>query len=575
MAVGACVPPAPACPVPLTRICSFVVAAALLSSCAGSSHPAVPGDGRSGIIDVQILAFNDFHGNLEPPSGANGRVNNTEVGGVEYLAAHIAQLEATNPNTVVVSAGDNIGASPLVSALFHDEPTIEALGTLGLDFSTVGNHEFDEGWRELLRMQRGGCHPVDGCRGSQPFTGATFSYLSANVRVNGSNNTLFPATAMREFDGVPIGFIGIALSSTPSLVSPDAVDGITFLPESDAANAAARELRKQGAAAVVVLIHQGGYIAANDDERCATLTGEFVTLLDQMSADIDVVVSGHTNRTYACKTRGKVVTSTASFSRFITDIDLKVDRVSRRVVSSSVRTVPATRDVPRDPAQTTLLERYRPLAAKVGSRQVGSVSGTIVRAVNGSGEAQMGDVVADAFLTVARPEERGGAQIGMTNWGSLRTDFVHPAGASAATPHQLTYGDVANLMPFGNTIIVKTLTGEQLWQILEQQFDNPGPGLITILQVSNNVRYRYDPARPAGTRINHASITIDGRPLVPAQNYRVATSDFVWDGGDAFSLARSGTNPVVVGADIDVFLEYLAAHSPIGPGPLDRITREP
>lgn len=550
-----------------------ILALAGLSGCVGTPPPGLP-DAASSTIDVQILAFNDFHGNLEPPAGSNGRVNGVEVGGVEYFATHLAQLEATNPHTAIVSAGDNIGASPLLSALFHDEPTIEALGTFGLDFSTVGNHEFDEGWRELLRMQRGGCHPVDGCRGSTPFAGAAFKYLSANVRVNDTADTLFPATAMMSFDGVPVGFIGLALQGTPTLVIPTAVDGVTFLPEAEAANEAARALRAQGAAAVVALIHQGGYISATDDERCTTMTGEFVPIVRQMSADIDVVVSGHTNRSYICRMDGKLVTSTASYSRFITDIDLKIDRRTRRVVESTARNLLVTRDVPREAAQTAILDRYRPTAEKVGGRPVGSISGTIVRAYNAAGESPMGGVMADAFLAFAQTADNGGAEIGIMNYGGIRADFVHPDGAAATAPHQLTYKDVFTLMPFGNTILVKTITGEGLLRILEQQFDNPGSGERTILQVSHSVRYSYDPRRPAGARVNRESIRIDGRRLDPSASYRVAMSDFLWNGGDGFSTAAAGTEPHALGLDIDVFLAYLAAHSPIGPPQPGRIVLE-
>lgn len=558
----------------LLRRVSAAALALVVSACAGAAGPGLP-SGAADAVSVQLIAFNDFHGNLEPPAGSNGRAGTVEVGGAEYFATHVARLRASNPHTVVVSAGDNIGASPLVSALFHDEPTIEALGAAGLDFSAAGNHEFDEGWRELLRMQRGGCHPVDGCRGSPAFAGASFRYRAANVRVDATGETLLPATATRTFDGVTVGFIGLALSDTPSFVMPSSVDGISFLPEAEAANAAARMLRAQGAAAVVVLIHDGGYLAPGDtDASCPSMTGDLVTVLAGMGPDIDVVVTGHTNRDYICRRDGKLVTSTASYSRFLTDIDLTIDRRTRRVVASTAVNVPVTRDVPRDSAQTAILERYRPAAASVGSRPVGTLSATLLKQYDDAGESALGDALSDAFLTMAGPADKGGAEIAITNYGGLRADLIHPDGADAKTPSSLTYGTVFTLMPFGNTLIVKTLTGSQLLRILEQQFDNPGAGLRTILQVSHNMRYSYDPTRPAGRRVNRDSVRIGGAPLDPDRAYRVAMVDFLWDGGDGFAYARAGTDAVGVGLDIDVFTAYLAAHSPFGPRPGGRITLE-
>lgn len=543
-----------------------------VSGCASSGAGRSAADAHD-LVDVQILAINDFHGNLEPPAGSNGRLGDLTVGGIEYLSAHVARLEAENPNTVVVAAGDNVGASPLLSSLFHDEPTIRALGVMGLDFTTVGNHEFDEGWQEVLRLQHGGCHPVDGCRVTSSFDGAAFRYLAANVRVDSRNDTLFPATAMRTFGGVSVGFIGLVLRGTPGLVSPMSVEGLTFLPEAETANAAAAALRRDGADIVVVMIHEGGYPAADDDESCRNMTGDIVEIVKAMSPAIDVVVSGHTNRTYICHMNGRLLTSTASFSRQITDIDITFDRRSRRVVSKRARNIPVTHDVTPDARMTTIMDEYRPLATETGRRPVGSVAGTLTRTQNRAGESTIGNAVADAYLQVAQSTARGGADLALMNWGGLRSDLVH-SGEDDSTTTPVTYADVFKTLPFGNVIVVRTLTGEQIADILEQQFEAAAPSSWKVLQVSHNFAYSWSAVRPAGSRVDRASIRLNGQPLDPAARYRVAMPDFLWDGGDGFTKARAGTDPVSLGSDDQTFMDYLRDHSPIRVSSLGRITRE-
>ena len=337
---------------------------------------------EAGTVEVQLLAINDFHGNLEPPSGSNGRMGATEAGGIEYLATHLATLKAANPNTIVVSAGDNIGAAPLLSSMFHDEPTIEALGAAGLQVSAVGNHELDEGWPELYRLQKGGCHPVDGCQGGTPFDGARFEFLSANIvldplRVDsravaksgwkGSNHrpaTLFPPSMVKEVGGVKIGFIGLTLEGAPRIVAPAGMKGLSFAPGGENGQCRRRRLRRQGVRAIVVLIHQGGKQEGDDPDACHSLSGAIVPIVQSMSEDIDVVVSGHTHRAYNCRIGTKLVTSAESFGRLITDIDLRIDRRTGRVVSKSAHNVVVTRDVVKDAGETALLDRYRPFAGQ-------------------------------------------------------------------------------------------------------------------------------------------------------------------------------------------------------------------
>jgi 5'-nucleotidase len=547
-----------------------------------ASAAAVVQVGRSDddAVDVQLLAINDFHGGLDPASGGTGRIGNQDAGGIEYLATHLAQLKTTNPNTVIVAAGDNIGATPLLSSLFHDEPTIEALNLAGLQVSSIGNHDLDEGWWELYRIQKGGCHPDDGCQDGTSFAGASFEYLAANVTLDPARadptvlaragvqgrepRPLLPGYTIREVGGVRIGFIGLVLQNVPRVTVPYAVQGLVFHPEAEAANEAARALRAQDVGTIVVLIHEGAE-PGGDINSCGAGSSGFSTLVDRMSDDIDVIVSGHTHTAYNCMIDGKIVTSAASNGRVITDIDLRVRRSDGRVISKTARNVVVTRDVAKAPAQTALLARYRPVADKIGNRVVGSISASLTRNENAAGESGLGDVVADAFLDAAKRAAGSDVHLAMWNPGGIRADLTAQRG-TAPTP--VTYAQIFSVMPFGNELIVKTVSGDVLLQVLEQQF---GADRRRIMQVSNGFTYSYNPSRPAGQRIDRMSVRIDGVTLNPQGRYRLATSNFLWDSGDGLRALSQGTDPITVGTDYDLLAEYFARRSVVTPGPQNRI----
>ena len=559
------------------------IAAACVAAIATVGAVVQVGQTGDPTVDVQLLAINDFHGGLEPAAGGTGRIGNQDAGGIEYLATHLARLRATNPNTIVVSAGDNIGGTPLLSSLFHDEPSIEALGLAGLQVSALGNHDLDEGWWELYRMQKSGCHPRDGCQDGTPFSGASFPYLAANVTldptkadprmlalagVQGSQpRALLPGYTVRDVGGVRVGFIGLILQGAPKVTIAFAVRGLVFHPEPQAASDAAQALRDQGVRAIVVLIHEGGQQAGGgvDINGCERISREFVDLVDRMSDDIDVVVSGHSHSAYNCTIDGKLVTSASSAGRLVTDIDLRIQRSDGRVVAKSARNVVVTRDVPKDPAQTALLARYRPLGDKVGNRVVGSIAGSLTRNETAAGESALGDVVADAFLEAAKSAPGGNADIAIWNPGGIRADLIARPGAG---PTPVTYAQGFSVLPFGNELIVKSVTGGVLLRMLEEQF---GADRRRIMQVSNGFTYSYDQSRPAGQRIDRASIRINGAPLDLNRSYRLATSNFLWDSGDGMSALLAGTDPLLIGTDYDLFADYVSRHSPVRPGPQNRI----
>ncbi|MEU7585863.1 bifunctional metallophosphatase/5'-nucleotidase [Micromonospora sp. NPDC049230] len=528
-------------------------------------------DARPKPVDVTLLALNDFHGNLEPPSGSSGTIAGQAAGGVEYLATHLAELRAAakKKNTITVAAGDLIGASPLLSAAFHDEPTIEALSMAGLDYASVGNHEFDEGAAELLRIQNGGCHPVDGCADGTPYRGAGFKYLSANAFKTATGKPLLAPYAIHKVQGVKVGFIGMTLEGTPQIVSQQGVAGLTFADEADTANRYARELRRKGVQTIVVLLHEGGTQAATGGiNDCVGMTGPIVDIANRMDPSIDVVVSGHTHQAYNCDINGKLVTSASSFGRLVTDIDLKIDRRSGDVISAAANNVVVTRDVAKDPKQTALINHYKTVLGPVAGREVGVTSQAITRSQEtlfGTilGESPLGNLIADAQLAATDDEE--GAVAAFMNPGGVRADLD-------AGP--VTYEEAFTVQPFANNLVTLDLTGAQLYCVLEQQF-------VTnrTLYPSSTVSYVVDPigttgtvADPcAGTRVVRGSLTLGGTAVDTAATYRVTVNNFLAGGGDGFSALTGGTNQVTGQIDLDAFVAYLTAQSPVSAPTLDRI----
>jgi len=536
------------------------------------------GAAPAGSVSIQLLAYNDFHGNLKPPSGSSGRITtptgNVDAGGVEYLATRIKQLRATNPNTLVVAAGDLIGASPLISGLFHDEPTIEAMNQIGLDLSSVGNHEFDEGSAELLRMQNGGCHPTDGCQDGDPFNGATFQYLAANVVRTDNGKTLFPAYKIRSFGSAKVAFIGLVLEGTPTIVTPAGVAGLQFKDEADTVNALVPEIKAKGVKAIVVLIHEGG-IQSGFYNDCTNFSGDIVDIVHRMDPEVDVVISGHTHQPYNCTIDNKIVTSASSFGRIVTKIDLQVDRTTGNVLTKHAENVIVTRDVPKDAGETAIINKYDSLSAPLSNKVIGSITADLTRIPSAAGEQPLGDVIADAQLASTAPAGFGNAVVAFMNPGGIRADFSYSQISGGEMPGQVTYGEAFTVQPFANTLMTISLTGAQIKAVLEQQFDNPAIGQQRFLQVSNGFTYTWSASAPSGNHVDAFSIKINGVPVDPAATYRVTVNNFLAGGGDNFTVFKQGTNPLGGAVDVDSLVDYFGANSPIAPPPLDRVTRVP
>lgn len=549
-------------------------------------------------VEVQILAINDFHGALEPPrlavvaGGEPGSEQRIPAGGAAHLATAMARLRAGNANTISVAAGDLTSASPFVSSQFLDEPSIVALNMIGLDLNAVGNHEFDRGTSELLRLQNGGCvqhTALPACRVDKEFPGARFRYLSANVNAK-SGGTLFPATALRSFGSgaskVQVGFIGLTLRETATLVAPDAVTDVTFADEAETINALVPRLRAEGADAVVVMIHQGVYTKVGyNDKSCGGVSGDLLPVLARLDPGIDVVVSGHTHAAYVCDygkidaARPYLVTSAGSRGMLVTNITLAIDPASRRVMRKSADNVIVASDpydgpagivpvdaafpvYPPDGAVKALVDRYVAAAKPIADRIAGRLGAPLQRARNTSGESQLGSLVADAQLAATN------AEIAFMNAYGLRADLV------PRTDGGVTFGQLYAVQPFGNVLQVKGLTGVQLRALLEQQF-NSGSNTVdrpNMLHASRGFVYSYDLRRPAGERI--IAMTLDGKPIEDGRVYRVGISNFLATGGDNFSVFEKGTDLTGGGTDDVASLEaYLKQGGNIAPPPLGRVTR--
>jgi 5'-nucleotidase len=550
---------------------SFVLPVALLllawsGSPTSSQEPNAP-------IDVTIIAINDFHGHLKPPPGGIVIVDPTDptrkirisAGGAEHMSTLVRQLRASNRNTVFVAAGDLIGASPLLSAMFFDEPTIESLSTMGLEISAVGNHEFDKGAGELLRMQNGGCHPVKGCLGPHPFAGAKFRYLAASTILKSTGQTLFPPYAVKEFDGVPVAFIGLTLKGTPAIISPTAAAGLDFADEAETVNALVPQLRQRGIEAIVVLIHEGG-LPTGDYNECPGISGPIVDIVKKLDKAVDLVVSGHTHRAYNCVIDGRLVTSAESFGTLVTQIHVRLDRTTHDVIGAKAENMIVRTDAyASDPEQTTLIAAYDVRSKSLAGRVVGSVTATLSRAPGATGESVLGDIIADAQLTATRADQDGGADLAFTNPGGVRTDIIRKDDG------QITYADLFAAQPFNNQLVTLALTGAQIKQLLERQW--LGQTTPRILHVSRNFTYTWDAARPAGDRVAADSIMLNGRPLDPARSYRVTVNGFLAEGGDGFVIFREATERRIGATDLAALVAYFEANSPVSPGPLDRIRR--
>lgn len=502
-------------------------------------------------VAINLVGLNDLHGHLEPSRFGDGK-----AGGVGALAATLHAWRQEDPDLLLVGAGDLIGASPAMSSMFADEPTIQALNLLGMRATSVGNHEFDNGRVELLRQAKGGCgnspRPDKACKFG-PHEGARFSYLAANVIDTRTNQPLLPAYRIEAVKGVKIAFIGTVLQGTPELVAAGGIGGLQFIDEAQAVNRLLPELRAQGATVFVVLIHQGGHTQARYDQQyCTDLEGDIVDVVKRIDPAVRLVVSGHSHHGYLCRVDGKLVTQAEKFGHMLSRISLVVDRQTGAVVDTSARNIVVEPGKHAGvPAVDALLASVRArssaeLDKPVARLAVPSLSKTLMPQAD---ESPLGQLVADAILASGR---KWGAQIAFTNTGGVRTHLETGAGNVASV------GQVQAVLPFGNEIVVMNLTGAQIIALLQAQWDGSEADKRGLLQVSQGFSYAWDTRQSKEQRIVRESVKLNGVALDDAASYRVAVYNFLADGNDGFVTFRAGSNQAPTGVrDVDSLRSYL------------------
>ncbi|WP_432827586.1 bifunctional metallophosphatase/5'-nucleotidase [Dactylosporangium sp. CA-092794] len=502
---------------------------------------------------IEILGINDFHGRLESPGNdPDGK----PIGGAAQLAGMIAAVRQANPDTLVVSAGDNIGASPFVSAVQQDKPTIEFLNAIGLTVSAVGNHEFDRGFADLTGR-------VDGLAG--------FPYLGANVYRGGA--PALPESYIAHVGGIDVGFVGVVTQQTASLVTPTGIAGLEFRDPVAEANRVAKRLHDSGAAdLVVLLVHEGADASGSDAAACAAVADPatvFGKIVRGANAGIDAIVSGHTHMAYSCSYpvpglgHDRPVLQTGSYGSALDRITVTV--TGGAVTGVTGKLMPAVGQ-PTDPAVAALVADAKRQADEVGKEKIGTITADIKRAYNPDnsdnrgGESVMGNFIADVQLDQTRDANRGGAQIALMNPGGLRADFLKGADGGV-----ITYAEAATVQPFANDIITQTLTGAQIKTALEEQWQPAGASRPFLhLGVSKGFSYVYDPAGPPGERVPAGGITLNGQVLSPTGKYRVTTNSFLAAGGDNFTALGQGTDRFATGDnDLTVLVNYFRTRSPV------------
>lgn len=541
------------------------------------------------LVQVQLLAFNDYHGHLEPTTP--GTVDGIPAGGGEYLSAKLNELRAGNKYSLTVAAGDLIGGSPAFSGLFHDEPSVESLNAMRLDVSSVGNHEFDEGVTELLRMQNGGCHPADGCYfPDNPYAGANFQWLAANVVNEATGETPLPPYWIEKIESVKVGFIGMTLEATDTLVAAVGIQGWDFLDEAETANALVPILKAQGVEAIVVLLHEGGSQTPPPGavDACVGISGPVVAINSALDPAIDVLITGHTHLPYNCVLpdsagQPRIVTSAYSYGRVVSELDLVLDKRTddvRRDLSTATNHVVDQAMLTPDPAVTAVLDKWQPLYDAAGNTPVGTITADINRGGDPPGsdrgvESAAGNLVADAQLWATSSNF---ADVAFMNPGGVRSDLTYAESAGEGDG-VVTFGEAFTFQPFGNTLFTFPMTGAQIISVLEEQCQPAGTSR-PFLHLGVSEGFTYDLAKTivdgTCTSVSITNVMLNGVPLDPAASYNVTVNNFLADGGDNFGTFATITAPRLDGGnDLLALINYLGTFSPVAPPSTDRVTELP
>jgi 2',3'-cyclic-nucleotide 2'-phosphodiesterase (5'-nucleotidase family) len=552
--------------------------AAAASATPWLERPQAP-DGRD-LAHVRVLSVNDFHGQL---GDSKAVVDGTPIGGAATLSAYVQRERAGNPNgTVFVSAGDAIGAAPPVSTLLRHHSTMAVLGAMGLDIATFGNHEFDYGYAEAIRLifgdeayaaardrqglpplkrrRRGanavvgaqqGAKQVAAARDKPRWPGSPFPWVSANVVYEKTGKPVLPPYVIKEVDGVKVAFIGAVTGDLKNVTLARGIPNIKALDPITAINSYVPEIQAKGVKSIVVFIHEGGDTDKQDPTK---LSGAIVELAEKLHPEVDAIVSGHSHKEYATTINGKQVVQAGNYVKALGVVELGIDRATGDVVTSSSRLVRNDENGIRpDPVVAGMVKRFEAAVAPKTQRVVTTLTAPLTRVASPSGETTLGSLIADAQRAFARTD------IGLMNNGGVRQD-VDKTG-------KVTWGELFGVQPFANIVTRMELTGAEVLEVLEQQF--PETGVPRTLQVSG-MTVEMDMTRPYGQRIVKVTMA-DGKPLDPKKTYTVAANSFIADGGDGFKTLKKGRRRQEVGEDLQALVKFLEQGGKVPTGYQDRI----
>ena len=535
-----------------TALFGAISAALVLAGCASAPSPVAT-------TEISIFSINDFHGHIQPksptplmprlPDPKTGEIKPQAAGGAAYLATVLDGLRAQRPNSVFVAAGDLMGASPQLSALLSDEPTLSALNAMGLDASSLGNHDLDAGLTELLRKTRGECAP-SGCVWPE-FRGAAFPYLAVNMLDAETGKTVLPTHKIVTVGGMKIALVGAVTKDTPKVIVAKAIRGLRFIDEADAMNALIPQLRAEGAQLLVAMMHEGSVTEgpANDPTyACEGLRGRGADIAQRLDPAYGIIISGHTHNAYTCKINGRLLVQAGSFGGWITESRLKVTATGQVVDAQAVNYPVLQGANAPNPAFVALVQRAAELTNAVRNRPINTLSqGAVRNPVAPYGDSTLGNLITDAQLAYAK--KRGVADVAMINSGGIRADLTVEAGKP------VTMGDLFAIQPFSNELVVMTLTGAQLRELVVRQLPKT-TAPRRFAQVSNNFRFQWSQAADGTPTLER--LTLDGQPLVDTKDYRVVVNNFMAEGGDDLSVFRQGRDKVNLGVDLDALVEWVA-----------------
>ncbi len=568
-----------------------------LAGCASMPSPpqaasAAPGAAVAAApLRLRLIAFNDFHGHLEqgtltltvPDPERPGTTMRVPAGGAAALAGMLDGLRAGAAHSLVISSGDQFGAAPLVSSLFQHESTVEVLNQLGLNVAAVGNHELDAGLKEFQRVLAGGCAPnsaqavVRSCALGHDYAGAKFVAVAANIE-DSQGRTVFAPAWVGQLGPVKVGVIGAVTRTTPNIVSPSGILGLRFIDEAEAINRTARQLKAQGVDLLVATMHEGGDLTGAsadwNDPACPGFKGPMVDIAARIVPEVDVLFTGHTHQGYNCRMAGRPVVQAVSYGRGVSVVDFAVDPATGKLDRTQVhsRNLPVlngraspemraavasgeradlaavVRQATEKPEMVKMVQGYSAAAAPQAQREVGRITATFDR--KGKADWAAGRLIADAQLAFTRAPAQGGAQLALMNPGGVRADLL----CRGTPPCVVTFDDVFSMQPFGNSLVVMTLSGAQLRALLEAQY-RPVGSAPSIMSPSAGLSYRWVASAGAGARVQN--LMLNGEPIVPGRDYRVTVNNFMADGGDGHSLLRQGRDRLAGGQDLDALLAWL------------------